>query len=426
MNYDIIFDLINVLGGYVDYGATSIKIARGIIWRNFLQCMFALSFSCGGLFSGRVVSALSPLMVLHHWVVALFPVVLTVRGDVSGVFTGNLTTMLNIGRVKASWRNNTSDFYSLIRVSILLAYVDAILVGLLAFFINLIFSQISIDEFPKFIVASLFTCVVATFSALPLNVFAAFSSFKRGLDPDVIVYPIVGILNDFIVSLCYSVSVNLILSGFSDLIMIFMCILLFISVLTLIFYWYKCDRNIHIYRVIVREAVPVGFVCSFDGVIDGLLLANFIESIVHHPEILMVYPVLLNAIGGVGSSFGSVTTTRLALGYLSSKFSSILIMINEFIGMSLSASLMGFIYAILGYGLASLTGLLPLLPNMVLLCFLVMFLGSITIMLISYIIGCYAYGRGWDPDNFVIPLETSISDLYGAILVILFSLLIYP
>ncbi|MEM1549466.1 MAG: magnesium transporter [Candidatus Methanomethylicia archaeon] len=424
MNYNTIFDLNYVLGGYADHGATLIRLSRRIIWKNFLQCAFALSFSSGGLLSGRVVSNLSPLMILYHWVVALFPVVLTIRGDVAGVFTGNLTTMLNIGRIKASWRNNTIDFYSLIRVSILLAYIDSILVGLLAFSINLIFKQVSIGEFTNFIIASLFTCVIATFVALPLNIFAAFISFRKGLDPDVVAYPIVGILNDFIVSLCYSISVILILSG--NLMVTLIYPILFLPILILIWYFYKFDRRIDMYRTIIREAVPVGFVCSFDGVINGLLLASFIEDIVHYPEILMVYPVLLNAIGGVGSSFGSVTTTRLALGYLDSKISSISTMFNEFIGMLLSASFMGFVYGLLGYGLASLTGLIPTLSNMLLLCFLVMFFGSTVIMFVSYIVGCYSYGRGWDPDNFVIPLETSISDLYGAILVIILSLIIYP
>ncbi|MEM3615950.1 MAG: magnesium transporter, partial [Candidatus Methanomethylicia archaeon] len=144
------------------------------------------------------------------------------------------------------------------------------------------------------------------------------------------------------------------------------------------------------------------------------------------PEILMVYPVLLNAIGGAGSSFGSVATTRLALGYLDSKFSSISIMFNEFLGMLSSASLMGLVYSVLGYGLARLTGLIPLLFNMILLCFFVMFIGSLVIMICSFLVAILAYGRGWDPDNFVIPLETSIADLFGAFLVIFLSLILYP
>lgn len=413
-------------GGLVYYGATSIKLTRNIIWKHFIQCSFALSFSSGGLLSGRVISNLSPLMVLHHWIVALFPVVLTIRGDVAGVFTGNLTTMLNIGRVKASWRGNIIDFYSLIRASILLAYMDATSIGLLAFFINLAFKKVYIYEFTNFITSSLFTCIFATLAALPLNVFAAFMSFRRGLDPDVVVYPIVGILNDFIVSLCYSISISLILSGISNLVLIIMYLFLAFLALVIVLYWYKLDRKVDIYRIVIREAVPVGFICSFDGVINGLLLASFIEDIVHYPEILMVYPVLLNAIGGVGSAFGSVTTTRLALGYLDSKFSSITIMFNELVGMVFSASFMGLIYGILGYGLATLTGLLPILSSMLLLCFLVMLFGSIFITFISYVIGCYAYSKGWDPDNFVIPLETSIADMYGAFIIIVLSLTIYP
>jgi len=416
---------LSIAGGFDGYGAT-LRLNQRILWKSFLQCTFALSFSSGGLLSGRVVSGLSPIMALHHWVVALYPVVLTVRGDVSGVFTGNLTTMLNVGRVKASWRGNTVDFYSLVRASILLAYIDASLIGLLAFLVNLVFGQVSVESLSQFMSSSLFTCVLATFISLPLNCYTAFLSFRRGLDPDVIAYPVVGILNDFLVSLCYSASVTMILGGQLILVLIAALLFIVIPLLALITWYYRVDRFVKTYRVVVREAVPVGFVCSFDGVINGLLLANFIENIVHHPEILMIYPVLLNAIGGVGSSFGSVTTTKLALGYLDSKISSIHVMSNEFFGMLLSASFMGVIYSLLGYGLATLTGLVPILLSMILLSILVMFIGSIVIMVVSYVVGVYAYGRGWDPDNFVIPLETSIADLFGAMLVIFLSLIVYP
>jgi len=407
------------------HGATY-KLNQRILWKSFLQCTLALSFSSGGLLSGRVVSELSPLMALHHWIVALYPVVLTVRGDVAGVFTGNLTTMLNVGRVKASWRGNSVDFYSLIRVSILLAYIDASLVGLLAFFVNLIFGQVSVESISQFMSSSLFTCVLATFISFPLNCYVAFLSFNRGLDPDVIAYPVVGILNDFLVSLCFSVSVTLILSGQILLVFIVALFLIVIPLFILITWYYRVDRFVKIYSTVVKEAVPVGFVCSFDGVINGLLLASFIENIVHHPEILMIYPVLLNAIGGVGSSFGSVTTTKLALGYLDSKIFSVRVMFNEFFGMLFSGIFMGLVYSVLGYGLAYLTGLTPMLLNMIILCILVMFIGSMVIMLFSYIVGVCAYGRGWDPDNFVIPLETSIADLFGALLVIFVSLIVYP
>ncbi|MCS7368663.1 MAG: magnesium transporter [archaeon GBS-70-058] len=407
------------------YGATY-KLNQRILWKSFLQCTFALSFSSGGLLSGRVVSELSPLMALHHWIVALYPVVLTVRGDVAGVFTGNLTTMLNVGKVKASWRGNNVDFYSLIRVSILLAYIDASLVGLLAFFVNLIFGQVSVESMSQFMSSSLFTCVLATLISLPLNCYVAFLSFNRGLDPDVIAYPVVGILNDFLVSLCFSVSVSMILSGQILLVFIVALFLIVIPLFILITWYYRVDRFVKIYSTVVKEAVPVGFVCSFDGVINGLLLASFIENIVHHSEILMIYPVLLNAIGGVGSSFGSVATTKLALGYLDSKISSVRVMFNEFFGMLFSGIFMGLVYSVLGYGLAYLTGLTPMLLNMIILCILVMFIGSMVIMIGSYVIGINAYNMGWDPDNFVIPLETSIADLFGAMLVIFVSLVVYP
>jgi len=140
----------------------------------------------------------------------------------------------------------------------------------------------------------------------------------------------------------------------------------------------------------------------------------------------MIYPVLLNAIGGVGSSFGSVATTKLALGYLDSKISSVRVMFNEFFGMLFSGIFMGLVYSVLGYGLAYLTGLTPMLLNMIILCILVMFIGSMVIMIGSYVIGINAYNMGWDPDNFVIPLETSIADLFGAMLVIFVSLVVYP
>jgi cation transporter-like permease len=107
--------------------------------RVFAQSILALIFNVCGLFSGRLLLIFSPLFTSSPWILTIFPLVLTVRGDIGGILSGKLGTMLHTGEVKPQFTKNTSSFYSLLSSIFVLTFADTVGMGIIAFFTNLIF-----------------------------------------------------------------------------------------------------------------------------------------------------------------------------------------------------------------------------------------------------------------------------------------------
>jgi cation transporter-like permease len=76
---------------------------RGI----FSQSLLALAFNVGGVLSGRLAVIFTPIFMTYPWILAIFPLVLTVKGDVSGVLSGKVGTMLHTGEIRPQLKGNT-------------------------------------------------------------------------------------------------------------------------------------------------------------------------------------------------------------------------------------------------------------------------------------------------------------------------------
>ena len=369
------------------------------------------------MFSGRIISSFSHLFVAIPWIIALYPSILTLRGDISGVLSGKLGTMIHTGQIKVSFMKNTSEFYALLRAIFMLTFIDSIGMGILTFIVNLPAGHASAADLPYFIVAPLASCALATIISMPITIFTAFLSFKRGLDPDIIVYPVVAIISDVLVAACYAVTVQFTLNHYPASIIVIAAFAL-IALSTLI-YFSRQDLKLRVYASTIREASPVILLTSFGGVIGGVILASFKYALEARPEIIVVYPVLLNALGGFGSMVGSTTTTKLALGLIMPRLSSFREVALDVVGMQISSLLLHLIYGLSSYALCVATGIPASLPSLIILCLLVSLLGSALISVLSFAIGVIAYNKGWDPDNLVIPLESSIADILGTTIIVL-------
>jgi len=120
-------------------------------------------------------------------------------------------------------------------------------------------------------------------------------------------------------------------------------------------------------------------------------------------EIYTVYPALIATVGNVGSVVGSTATTKLALGLLKPSFSAMrnhatrifgtwaasMTMFVSFSALSLFVNGTFAVYRFLGF-----TSLMAVTA----------------IVLISYAVSILTFKKGLDPDNFVIPIESSLAD----------------
>lgn len=387
--------------------------------RILLQAFLALAFDLGGLLSGRIALVFSPLFESTPWILALFPPLLSVRGDIGGIFAGKLGTMLHLGEVEPRLRKNTSEFYSLIKSMFFLTFVDTIGIGVIAFMINLFLGNTTSEHLLFFIVIPPVTCLLAMTLVIPMGTLLGAVIFKRGLDPDIIVYPAISTMDDVLITLCYVFVVNLaFISG------ALFSMLIIISVLGFFFFvmFMKC-RGDRTFRRILREGAPMVLLSSFIGTLGGVGLASIRGEIKKKPSILMLYPALISTLGDIGSILGARVTTKLAMGRVSSFWGSLKEGFTELVSVEIAAAVMHVLFGLTAFLLGTVTGFTPdllLLINIALISNLISFL---PISLLSFMVATQTFKHRLDPDNFVIPLVTSIAD-FGATFALIAALLI--
>lgn len=173
---------------------------------------------------------------------------------------------------------------------------------------------------------------------------------------------------------------------------------------------------------IYREALPVLLVALGGGLFAGLVLESIIESVEEYPGLLVMVPVFLATRGNVYGALGGRIASGLHQGLIEPRFqrddrlyNAILASFVNGIGISI---VIGFItWAVLillpGWSPAALVHLVAIMFVAGALTSVVMILG-----LLVLIFAGFTYG--YDPDNLVGPIVTTLGDIFG-MLFLLFS-----
>ncbi len=382
---------------------------RGIKLRNVVkevgQSTLSLSFNLGGLVAGTLLALYLDVFATKSWALLLFPGVLSVRGAIGGLFSGRLSTALHLGTVSARFTNNTRRFYLLVHAVTALTAGSGVLMGVsTALFSALTLGITGIDVLAILSVA-VTTMGLSLLSLSPITVAVSILSFKRGLNPDVVVYPVISTVADVIVTLCYI----LVLTGFTTSPLgwaasgVVNGVFLAIAVYLLIKYYHDVE-----FVKTVKEFFLTLMVVAVIVNLTGVVLGKISHVIQGDKKVYVVYPALIDTVGDVGAIVGSTATTKLALGTLERSFTSIKQHLVE-VGGAWTASLIMFgVYAVLASSPAGLTD--PRLWRFVAQLLITNLLAVTVIVVISFAVTIYSLKRGGDPDNFVIPIESSLAD----------------
>lgn len=388
------------------------------------QSTLAFSFSLGGLIAGFILTvafqSLDNIIIL-----LLFPAILTVRGDINGILSGRLGTALHTGRISPSLRKNTDEFYSLLSSTFVLTFIEMLAAGLIAFLLGIVTSRADIGDLHLFVLLPTLTGCISIIFSIPLTSILSILTFRKGLDPDVIVYPATSTMNDIAITLIYFGVAWMLLQGGRVQIIIGIIALLTILLICLILTIQQ--RGNKVFTKMLKEAAPVVLFCAMLGSIGGLLLGGARNIFEQKPGILIIYPASIGNIGGVGSIIGSTTTSRLHLGRITPRLSAMKRSISEITAIEISSFIMHVIYGLIAY-IISLRLLLNsssyslVLTSISVLSNLISFL---PICFLSFIIAIITFRRGLDPDNFVIPLETSIADVLATFSIYIAITIVY-
>ena len=371
------------------------------------QSFLALSLDLGGLLAGSIFLLFSNMFSVAPWLIMIYPSIISMRGVIGGFFSGRLSTALHLGTIRPTLLNNTRDFKILIFSVIILTVLSSITTGLLAFLINISLWRTSIIDSLGIFSAIITTMGLSLIFVSPVTIGISIMSFKYGLDPDIIVYPVMSTIGDILTTLCFVFSMNLLLiipigpllTGIFDLAYILIAALLVV----------KHRRSRELSRTI-RELLLTLIVVTLIVNLTGGLLRGISWLIKGRSEIYVLYPALMDMIGDIGSIIGSITTTRLALGTIDSSLSSIQESLPEMGGAILSSTIWFMLFSPLALYLAYGEIILKDLFALMLMLMSLNILAAPAISTLSYSLAVFTFQRGLDPDNFVIPCESTLSD----------------
>jgi len=400
------------------------------IWRYFSkdslslgflkESLIALSFNIGGILAGFIVASQFNVFKLSPWAVAVYPTILTARGVISGLFSGRLSTALHIGTILPRLRGNTEDFYMLFKSVIVLTLETSVVMGLLSIVLGSLFWGITFTDFFDILIVVLATMFLGLANSI-FTVEIAFTSFKKGLDTDVVVYPMMSTMADIIITLSYVFTLNL----FFLFSFVGRCIAtsfgLFLATLALGFLP-GCIHNKTFVKTIKESLLILVFI-SFVVNVTGTILKDVSKIIGSGKEIYTVYPALIDTVGDVGSVVGSTATTKLALGLLNPSFRSIRNHSTRIFTTWIASIAMFILYSIMSLFTQGMLTLHMFLDFSALLLTANLIAVS-AIVIISFAVAILTFRRGLDPDNFVIPIESSLADSLTTVALLIALLLV--
>ncbi|MBX5321935.1 MAG: magnesium transporter [Candidatus Bathyarchaeota archaeon] len=368
----------------------------------FREALIAYSFDFGGILAGFLVASYFNVFQLYPWAIAVYPAILSARGMISGLFSGRLGTALHLGTIYPKIFGNTRSFYALFDAVIVLTLETSIVMSSFSMVFGTFFWGASIGD-----LLDIFIVIAATMTfGLALSFFTmgvGFTTFKKGLDPDVIEYPIMSTVADIFITFCYILTLSL------HLLSKYAVALIAIFHLCLSFYIVLRDHTKKEFVKTIKESFATLVLVAFIVNVTGTVL-NRISAIVEgRREVYSVYPALIDTVGDVGSVVGSTATTKLALGLLKPTFSSMRNHSKQIFAAWVASLIMFLLFSVLSLSINNLLSISTFLVFTALLLTANLFAVS-AIILISYAIAILTFQKGLDPDNFVIPIESSIAD----------------
>jgi mgtE-like transporter len=385
----------------------------------FKETSLAYLFDIAGLLAGFLVAYQLGVFRLSPWALALYPTLISTR-VISGLLSGRLSTALHLGTIYPRFSGNTKSFYKLIDAIIVLTLVTSLTVSLISLFFGYLLWGITLADFSAIVSVMVATLAIGLLFSL-VTIKVAFVSFKRGLDPDIVVYPIISTAVSIFITLCYIGVLNLFF--FLPYLGRLAILAIGFTHVFLVLYLISRDKQEPEFLKTISESLIMLLFVALMVTLTGTIFKGISNFAQNRKEIYTIYPALINMVSNVGSVVGSTANTKLALGLLTPSFSSIKNHTKNITSAGAASFLIFTVLALISLAVNRVFSLSSVLNFMVII-WLSNIIAVIGIALISYGISILTFKRGLDPDNFVIPVETSLATIVTSTALLLALLLI--
>jgi len=364
----------------------------------FLESIFSLINTPLGLVAGVIFTMFyTSLIRFRRWSIAIYPTVLTTRGVINGILAGRLSTGLHVGLINPSLTKNTKYFHAILSSQLTLSLLSSLLTSFIAFIVT----SAPAEDLNMIIFTSIAIQAISLGLINPATAIIAFIAYRKGLDPDIILYPFSSSIADVLSTISYVISlITIFWFNIAGIITIYIIGLIAIFFSCINTYKFRDEKE---YWKTLRESLLAVVITTLIAMISGYSLLQIERQLEEAHGVLLIYPALIDSLGDIAAFFGSITTTRLHLGLIEAKIGGIRRQLSDLVQIWFSGLTY---YAI--YGLTA-----HLIDRSLKSFFIVIASFSMVsplIILLVYSIAILTFKKGLDPDNFVIPIETSVTD----------------
>ena len=174
------------------------------------------------------------------------------------------------------------------------------------------------------------------------------------------------------------------------------------------------------FRSIYREALPVLLVALGGGLFAGLVLEEILESVERFPGLLVMVPVFLATRGNVYGALGGRISSGLHQGLIAPRFEWNERLVNAVVASFVNGIGISIVIGFLAWAAMHAIGSQP--ARLVELVGIMLIAGVLTSVVLIF--GLLAliflgYKRGYDPDNLVGPIVTTLGDIFGMVFLLI-------
>jgi cation transporter-like permease len=425
---------------------TAVNLFFGI----FIQAMIALAFDSGGIISGTIANLAMNTQQIK-WILLLYGPLLAARGDIA-VLAGKLGTGLHLGTVKPSFRKNTPVYRSLVASTLTIAMLDAFLVGIVTYIMNLLTfpAELKVYNPTLFFVIPILVMAVAAMISVQITSAVSFFTYKKGLNPDVYVVPVMSTVNNILITVIFAgilwalrpwgwdhpyIEVNgqdvFAVAQGNEMIASYIAIIPAILALVGIFYVIFKNKKDHEYRKMMKEAMFAVFASAIIGTITGVTLTQGEAALEAYPQLLVAFPALIGTLVDQNAIFANMLITDFSAGYTEPKIQSFRkpAVWTKYLGIGAGGIVITMFLGVIGtfikWGEIE-TGMKWTVILVMIVTVIANVLGFLIVGSLIYVLSIVAFRREIDPDNFAIPLTACLADLTCAGFIIAFSFIMLP
>ena len=378
--------------------------------REFFTGFWTLLISVSLSFiAGIYLGSVNEVLLLIPGLMVLVTPSINMRGAIAGILTSRLSSSMHLGAFEVDFKRN-SELGDNLRASLILTVVIS---AALAIFgkIICILTGTEVIGIAEMIIISVISGTLAGILVTVVGVLVSIVCYRKFWDLDMVGAPTVTTLGD-IVTLPFLVVTALIVM---QLPFIGKAVLGALVLLMIIWAFVSFKRGTRTMMDVLREGLPLLLPLSLLGITAGVLYTSQLESLIAAAAVLILISPFMNGCGSIGGILTSRIGTEMHMGLIDPVLfpqETVLKHFGEnYIYSIIFLPLMGAIahYAALLLGITT--------PGLVLMILLSLFAGLlvVTVMnLLGYYTAVITYRRGFDPDNFGVPVVTSSIDLIGA------------